>query len=542
MLADQAKEVIYYYKKKAAADVTVKYLNEKDEEIQASKTIKGKVGDDYDATTAEYKFDTIGDYELDTSKLPTNAKGKFDDQAKEVIYYYKKKAAADVTVKYLNEKDEEVQASKTIKGKVGDDYDATTAEYKFDTIGNYELDTSKLPTNAKGKFDDQAKEVIYYYKKKAAADVTVQYLNEANQEIHSAKTISGKVGDDYDATTPEYKLPTIDDYVLDESKLPTNAEGKLDDTAKTVTYYYKKAPVPVTGKVTVKYVNETDEEIRTEKSFTGEVDKAYDAMTPEYKLAMIDEYVLDESKLPANGKGVFTAAEQTVVYHYKKASAPATSKVIVKYVDEAGQEIREAQTMKGKIGTAYDATTEEYKLAKIDDYVLDETQLPTNGKGQFSATNQPVVYHYKKDSTPIPPMTSKVTVKYVDEADREIREVQTIKGEIGTAYDATTADYKLSKIGDYQLDETKLPSNGKGQFGDQEQLVTYVYKKAPKLANTNNKSSATGTNTIVTRVSGVNQKLLPKTGEHTLAANILVVVGMVMIVSALMIFVRKRNI
>lgn len=369
--------------------------------------------------------------------------------------------AEDVTVKYLNEANEEIHKANTIGGYIGDTYDATTPEYQLATIDNYELDTSKLPSNTTGTLSNQKQEVVYRYKKRTAKDVTVQYVNEANEEIHTAKPISGYVGDIYDATTSEYKLAKIDDYTLDESNLPTNSKGVLDDTAKTVTYHYKKAQTPVTSKVTVKYLNEANQEIRESKKMTGTVNEGYDATTAEYKIAEINGYRLNEAKLPTNGKGKFTAADQTVVYYYEKFAAPVSSKVTVKYLNEAGEDIRVAKTISGKPGDLYDATTSEYKLATIDNYELDQDKLPENGKGTVTASTQTVIYHYKKKGS-----------------------------------------------------TTHLSSN---------------------------RSTTSGGNRLVNSAKWASQKVLPKTGENNFVANILALLGTVIMVGLLMIFVRKRK-
>lgn len=296
-----------------------------------------------------------------------------------------------------------------------------------------------------------------------AADVTVKYLNEDDEEIQTEKKISGNIGDVYDATTADYKFDTIDDYELDVTRLPTNATGTLDATAKTVIYRYKKSPVP-----------------------------------------------------------------------------PVTSTVTVKYVDEADAEIHASKTISGNVGDGYDATTPEYKLATIDDYVLDESKLPINGTGTIEAATQTVVYHYKKNS--VPSAASKVTVQYVDEAGKELRDSQTITGKVGADYDVTTAEYKLSKIGDYQLVEDKLPTNAKGKFGEKDVLVTYVYKKGTTLADTSTNTANLGRHSIVTWARSASQKVLPKTGENNVLSNLLVFAGLVISVSALMIFVRKRRV
>lgn len=78
-----------------------------------------------------------------------------------------------------------------------------------------------------------------------AKPVTVKYVDESGKEIHKPQIITGKVGESYDATTKKYKL-SIDGYTLNQSKLPTNATGKLSDKALTVTYVYTKNSTPVT--------------------------------------------------------------------------------------------------------------------------------------------------------------------------------------------------------------------------------------------------------------------------------------------------------
>lgn len=74
--------------------------------------------------------------------------------------------------------------------------------------------------------------------------VTVQYLNENNQSIAKPQTISGYIGETYDATSNQYKL-TISGYVLDINRLPKNATGKFSGDVQNVTYFYKKQATPI---------------------------------------------------------------------------------------------------------------------------------------------------------------------------------------------------------------------------------------------------------------------------------------------------------
>lgn len=83
--------------------------------------------------------------------------------------------------------------------------------------------------------------MTYIYTKDSvqAQDVTVRYLDQEGKDIHKPQTISGNIGDSYDASTDAYKL-SIDDYTLDESKLPENTTGILSDTEQVITYVYNK--------------------------------------------------------------------------------------------------------------------------------------------------------------------------------------------------------------------------------------------------------------------------------------------------------------
>ncbi|MFW0732137.1 MucBP domain-containing protein, partial [Enterococcus raffinosus] len=70
--------------------------------------------------------------------------------------------------------------------------------------------------------------------------------------------------------------------------------------------------------------------------------------------------------------------------------------ITVNYVDTEGAVIHDPQTVSGKIGEAYDVSTEEYKL-EIDGYTLDEGQLPTNMTGTFSTQPQNVTFTYTRN-------------------------------------------------------------------------------------------------------------------------------------------------
>ncbi|EPO7295768.1 MucBP domain-containing protein [Listeria monocytogenes] len=145
----------------------------------------------------------------------------------------------------------------------------------------------------------------------------------------------------------------------------------------------------------------------------------------------------------------------------------AAHDLTVNYVDEAGAEIHEPQTVSGNVGDDYDVTTPEFELS-IDKYELDTEQMPTNGIGTLSSEAQTVTYVYKKmEGAP-------VTVKYVDENGNEITTSDTLTGKLDDSYQA-----KAKEIAGFTLDNSKLPANASGVFETNPQTVIYMYQAVP---------------------------------------------------------------
>jgi LPXTG-motif cell wall-anchored protein len=283
------------------------------------------------------------------------------------------------------------------------------------------------------------------------------------------------------------------------------------------------------GEVTVRYLDTQRQEIHETKTLSGTIGASYDASTDEYKLS-IDGYTLDESQLPENSKGVFSETAQTITYIYTKNPIPAAD-VTVEYVDTEGNEIHAYQTINGNLGDSFDASTDQYKLS-IDGYTLDESQLPENSKGVFSETAQTIIYIYTKN----PVSAADITVKYVDTEGNEIHASQTISGNVGDFYDASTEEFQLTIEG-YILDESRLPQNTKGTFGKQGATVTYVYtKENAATAIISDKKEPTAT--VVSKKSASAQRL-PQTDEQGTLFPF--VVGLCFIATASWLYFRKRK-
>lgn len=114
--------------------------------------------------------------------------------------------------------------------------------------------------------------------------------------------------------------------------------------------------------------------------------------------------VWSSSELESNYKGERDA--DTYVWQRKIPSGG----VRVRYLNEEGKEIHKTQTINGNIGDNYDVSTSYYKIG-ITGYILDESRLPVNAKGEMSDTVQVVTYIYNKEqSVTIPSNKEAVSV------------------------------------------------------------------------------------------------------------------------------------
>ena len=152
--------------------------------------------------------------------------------------------------------------------------------------------------------------------------VTVKYVDEDGNDLTSPITLTGNVGDSY--TTSK---KTFSGYTL--SSTPTNATGKYTVSDITVTYKYTKDEEPIEeGKVIVKYIDEeTNEEIASRTTLTGNVGESYEASAKE-----IDGYTL--SFIPSNATGVYKSSNITVTYEYSKDNEVVNPPVVSSFTTD----------------------------------------------------------------------------------------------------------------------------------------------------------------------------------------------------------------
>ena len=115
--------------------------------------------------------------------------GTFSDTAQTVTYTYTKKPflAADVTVKYVDNEGNQLHESQTLKGNIGDKYDASKPDYQL-PIDGYTLDTNRLPDNMTGTFNETEQTVTYVYTKN-----TLQIIDNSKQVTSNTKTENNNI-------------------------------------------------------------------------------------------------------------------------------------------------------------------------------------------------------------------------------------------------------------------------------------------------------------------------------------------------------------
>ena len=341
------------------------------------------------------------------------------------------------------------------------DLDATQEKIENTASGRIEFDETQSPK-------EETKEEINVDIK---GKLTVKYVDkETGKDLEEPQVSTGKVGDPY--TTEEKQF---DGYVLDS--VEGGRTGEYTEEDQTVTYYYTRPDADVT----VKYVDEDGNSLlpdgEEEIVIPGKIGDPY---TTEEKV--FDGYILE--KVEGDPEGTMDEEHKEVVYVYKRIPA----KVIVRYLEKGTEKkLAEEDTIQGYVGDDY--VTER---KPIPHYKAAEPE-PDNATGKMKVVKDPnnpneiiedtiiVTYYYDKIKS------GKVTVKHVDvDTGEEItyteenedgeKEEKTygydIEGYVGDKYETHEEDIPY-------YDVVKIPENASGEFSEDEETVTYYYKKKP---------------------------------------------------------------
>ena len=240
IMTEEPIEVKYYYRAKASVTVnhidnyTGKELLEIDSETKAevdsSVVINGHEGDEYNTSSKSFKG-----YELREDKLPTNANGYMSKGDTVVNYYYSYKSS--VKVLYIEKATgNNITDSVLIEGYEGDSYKATAKD-----VAGYKL--IEVPGEESGKITKEQKTLVYYYEK-LSGGVKVNYIDIHNNNMLGGDTITGIVGDNFEANFKQFE-----GYELVIERLPSNNKGTLQEGMIEINYYYRKIGTDTTTPV-----------------------------------------------------------------------------------------------------------------------------------------------------------------------------------------------------------------------------------------------------------------------------------------------------
>lgn len=394
-------EVIYYYSQNST--LNVKYVDYYTGNIIDNNRITGFVGDNI--TTISKNIDG---YTL--IQAPENESYILSTEVQEVTYYYAKNT--NVTVKYLNQYTNEELLTEIISGYEGLEY--STEQKNFE---NYEF--KYLNGNTSGEMLRNETEVIYYYSYKSS--LTVYHKNKLTDEILDTKTYKGYEGDSVITSSIN-----IENYQLVES--PPTENITLTKENQFVIYYYNF----ISQGVSVKYINRYTNEILKTIMIDGLEGEKY--LTEQLEFNGYDfDYVTGATE------GSLTSSLIEICYYYKFKSS-----YTVNYIDKFSNEIIKTNSINGYEGDPYSITPEN-----IENYKLDENNLPQNASGDLTKIETTINYYLIKKS-------NGVTVHYINKINNE----KLLDDIILNGYEGDAYSTGLKEISGYTLVENSQNTSG----------------------------------------------------------------------------------
>jgi fimbrial isopeptide formation D2 family protein len=208
---------------------------------------------------------------------------------------------------------------------------------------------------------------------KAGGSITVHYQAEDGEALCEATQLDGTIDEAY-----QVKIKEFEGYTFKEAI--GMMTGTFTSAPLNVTLIYTKNALP-TSSVTVKYVDEDGNNLGDDIELSGEVGTNYKALRKEFKGYTFKEVQGDEA-------GLYKDEIQKVTFIYKKNSS-TTSSVLVKHIDEDGNDLTEDTVLTGKIGSAFQTNFKEFEGYKLK-------EVRGNVEGTFTEEAQTVMYIYEK--------------------------------------------------------------------------------------------------------------------------------------------------
>ena len=237
-----------------------------------------------------------------------------------------------------------------------------------------------------------------------------------------------------------------------KEKMTNHVKGKLEFTqndTKNEVEDDADTLIEIKGQVIVKYVDiETNEEIAPGGQKEDKVGTTYGTIQKD-----IEHY--EFVKVTGEPEGEIKEGITEVIYYYKKIPK---GKVVVKYVDEEGNEIAPG-------GQKEDYVGEEYKTKQKDIENYEFVEVTGEPEGEIKEGITEVIYHYKKIKTDL-------VVRYLEKGtNKPLLEEEHKEGYVGDSYTTTRKEVTNYKPASPE------PENAKGKLVKGTTYVTYYYEK-----------------------------------------------------------------
>ena len=417
--------------------VIVYYRNEADLDLGPAEEIKGAVGDYYTTTQkhfANYRF----------TRVDGETEGQLTEEPQKVTYYYER-LRGDLTVKYEDEAGEQLEQPKYLTDYVGLPY-----QLKARSFDNYEL--VRVDGPEMGFYTEEEQTITYVYRK-SIGYVKVNYQDTDGNSLWPTINLSGQVDTAYSTEKKE-----IEGYVFDH--VDGSETGNYSLETQTVTYVYRKGTdQELPGIVRVRYQDEEGTLLIPEIVMKGELGKNYYTRKKEF-----NNYVF----VQVNGEefGQYSEQEQVVTYIYRVVNITKDKEgtLIVRYVDEANEDLAPPIRSYKPFGTPYQTEQKQF-----DNFTFLTVQGNTTGTYQLE--DQVVTYVYRS----VYPDPGKVIVDYVDNNGNYLAERVILRGTVGTQYVT-----EKKNIENYQY--VGVQGEVTGKYAGYEKHVIYYYQAtAPGL-------------------------------------------------------------
>ena len=378
-----------------------------------------------------------------------------------------------LTIKYVDESGNEIYPSRRIDDSTNQPYDVSTSDY-IPEIPGYELDTSKLPSNAIGVFQRGEFTVTYVYQK---AQIDYTDISIKDSTIHTQDTWS-PIDNFIEASSKEGKQLNYEEFLANGGIV----SGTVDtQTAGTYTVSYtlnnltKNATIVVKPRLTA--INVSDSTIYVGDSWEAE-DNFDSALDKDGNDVDFSALTVDASKADTSKSGSFE-----VTYTYDGVTSTAIVTVKEK---RTAVKVHNSTLYVGDNWQAEDnfdsALDKDGNPVDFQDLAVDASKADTSKSGSFEVT-----YTYDGiTSTAIVTVKEKRTAVNVHDSTIYVGDNWEAEDNFDSALDKDGNDVALS---DLTVDVSKANTSKSGSFE-----VTYTYDGVTSTAIVTVKEKMTAVN------------------------------------------------